>query len=649
MTKLYVPQAQIATILQDGAVEFNADSSYMSYLGIQSDPGKQLKNAAETISKQLSYIDGKDPKKINDIIQHAIPNISTDKAHDISTKIIDINKTYIDISQDDFNEYENLFHSFETNTKVKAALENYVATVLSKVREEDDGELANIEEQLRTIEQALAAKAAPELSNVLYYGMPLAQSGPTLGLIGAAMAGAAVFLGPVAVLMYALVYTYNNIHRDSYDTKTNKFLIAFSLLALGLTGAGIAFFVGASLPFGGILIIPLAVIMNFSLFIYSSRLEYYQDKEATSLLTAKLGSLQSALNDLHQAEQPNNKKIALVEKSIKVLLCEYTNLVSTIKAPWTKKRHTNNISKFKLDNIVNKISNNGFNRDITNKVISPQESDHGSRSNVDKLLNYNLEVVNKKNEVYFNNLCKNLFIINLINMPDSDEKKLIRNKIENTSFENKTFDHITTEINFDKEKVNIIKEKAKEIKSAIEKDPVLNSIQNARNHINCYASRDIVYYIFNVVLITIAITAALTPILAIGNILITPVMIGIAAAIAAFTLITVLQWALNKAHISDAHSNLSNVQLNSFSKAFGNGVVMVASFITNILFVWPTKAVMSILNFSQKSLSSLGSITMEGIKNITSSDLSSKDNKYKEIETTENTDTNKQEENQHKP
>ena len=234
-------------------------------------------------------------------------------------------------------------------------------------------------------------------------------------------------------------------------------------------------------------------------------------------------------------------------------------------------------------------------------------------------------------------------------MPDSDEKKLIRNKIENTSFENKTFDHITTEINFDKEKVNIIKEKAKEIKSAIEKDPVLNSIQNARNHINCYASRDIVYYIFNVVLITIAITAALTPILAIGNILITPVMIGIAAAIAAFTLITVLQWALNKAHISDAHSNLSNVQLNSFSKAFGNGVVMVASFIANILFVWPTKAVMSILNFSQKSLSSLGSITMEGIKNITSSDLSSKDNKYKEIETTENTDTNKQEENQHKP
>lgn len=660
MTKLHVTQAVISSILEENEINFEVTSSYMRIIGGTPEPITERNIVAKSISKQISNIDSEDIELltiINDVVRTNIPQATQDKVKAISEKISEQNKTYINISEDDFNEYENLFHSFETNTKVKAALDNYVAKVISEV-EGDNTNFKEINEQLDTIEKAFLAKKSPELSNVLYYGMPLAQSGPTLGLICATMIGGSIFLGPVAILLYALVYTYNNIHRDSYDTKTNKLLIAFSLFALGLTIAGIVFFVGASLPFGGFLIIPLAVIMNFSLFLYASKLESHQDKEATSLMTTKLGRLQDTLNKLHREIEPNKEKIDLVEKSIKILLFEYTNLVSTIKAPWTKKRHINNISKFKLDNIVNKITNYVFDRDTTNKVINPHESDHGLQSVVDNLLNCNLEVVNKKNEVNLNNLCKNLLIIELISMPDGDKKEKL---LSNSSFfiiENITFDEMSKGITFDKGKVNIIKEKAKKIKSDIEKDPVLNSIQNARNHINCYASRDIVYYIFNVVLITIAITAALTPILAIGNILSTPVMIAVAAIIVTFTLITVLQWALNKAHIYDANSNLSHIEENSFSKTFGNGVEMVASFITNILFIWPAKAVMSVLNFSQRSLLSVGSITVDSIKYITSRDLSTA-NKYKEIPTTETPKIstkeqesglqNKKQENQSKP
>ncbi|MEE3003762.1 MAG: hypothetical protein VX335_05375, partial [Pseudomonadota bacterium] len=260
------------------------------------------------------------------------------------------NNKYKDITDDDVIAY-NGDQSKKIHNKIINAQQNFAKKVTDLVENSIPGpspeDLQNAEEQLKLIEDTYKGKREMELSSVLYFGMPIAQAGPTLSIISAAAAGAMLFLTPVVILAYSLTYTVNNIKHEGSYTFNSKLLIGLSALALATTALAFVSFAGITLPITGPAIVGIASTINFGLFLWSFKLESDRNNAAADLLNTKITRLESSLVEITDADPNAETKRKLVNQSIKVMLYQYTDLVRTIKAPWSKQTHLKNLENFK--------------------------------------------------------------------------------------------------------------------------------------------------------------------------------------------------------------------------------------------------------------------------------------------------------------
>jgi len=89
------------------------------------------------------------------------------------------------------------------------------------------------------------------------------------------------------------------------------------------------------------------------------------------------------------------------------------------------------------------------------------------------------------------------------------------------------------------------------------KDSIVNSVNETKNHVMSYFIRDTTYYTFNMALMVTTTLIAMAPVLGLPIVMSPPVMIGIAVTIAAFMLITSTQWYMSKDKIATAKERLA--------------------------------------------------------------------------------------------
>lgn len=89
------------------------------------------------------------------------------------------------------------------------------------------------------------------------------------------------------------------------------------------------------------------------------------------------------------------------------------------------------------------------------------------------------------------------------------------------------------------------------------KDSIVNSVNETKNHVMSYFIRDTTYYTFNMALMVTTTLIAMAPVLGLPIVMSPPVMIGIAVTIATFMLITSTQWYMSKDKIATAKERLA--------------------------------------------------------------------------------------------
>ncbi|MEE3003760.1 MAG: hypothetical protein VX335_05365 [Pseudomonadota bacterium] len=288
----------------------------------------------------------------------------------LTDELFKVNKEFRGIKPNDVKEYAKYLSNEDTYKKVRAAKANITNKTVELIENPDTTpeDISEQQAQLARVEQAFYAKREASLTNFAYYGFPLSHLCPSLGLIGATAAG--FFLAPLVILLYVAVNTYEEVAKDGLNTKRNKLYVGATFIATLLTAAAIAGFAGATLPFGGALVYPLANAFNIGIFLYGTNLENSRDIEALDIIDVKVTNLVEALDDIkqkldtsdmkntvfsskeqHQEKMSENilnfKKAQLIEKNINVLLYEYTNLVRTIKTDGTKAKHVEKLHEIR--------------------------------------------------------------------------------------------------------------------------------------------------------------------------------------------------------------------------------------------------------------------------------------------------------------
>lgn len=649
--KYFITENELKTIASESQLNMNDATINKVYQGLKSlktTANEQDLQPNQTHRMKLSsWLDKKSPNSHN---------------NDLANKIFAKSNEYRPINNNNILNYKENVKAEEDYTLVKAAKEN-ITNATIKLLQKDNLTLSEINEhmaQLKKVEVAFYAKRESSLSNIAYYGFPLAHLCPTLGLISAAAAGASVFTSPLVILMYSCVYTYNNVKKDGINTTENKILIAATTIAAAITIAAIAGFAGATLPFGGALIFPIATALSFGLFCYGSVLEDRRNNDAVNILKVKIKGLMVELSKCQASKSPlEQEKVKLIKKNIDIMLFEYTNIVRTIKFPVTKNEHIDLLNEVRLElttlaikqTIVdNKISDDtSYNESINKKIqeLLPTKENMAAINRLEDDLNIgsitagdHVEMTKKTDNIDIKQITLNVLkrsrfdlfssqnnlnhckvaqltlLANLLHDLEHDEtreqaKKVlesimpligdskgvdtvvtqkldifdptsISNRIHkirtnsgvaaNYAFLSKTMEDMAKTIDMQDlgtgKSLNL-EDYTKKISniSAFERVLISNkiaesssgvkSLNAAKNHVMSYFTRDTTYYSFNMALLVTTTLISIAPIIGLPLMLTPPVMIGIAATVGLFMLVTSTQWYTSKGKISAAKEILA--------------------------------------------------------------------------------------------
>ncbi len=660
--KYFITENELKTIASEAHLDMSDTNINKVYQGLKSFKTTTVEQDIQPSQthkiKLSSWLDKNNPNSNNTTL---------------ATKIFAKSNEYRPINNQNITSYKENIKAEEDYTLVKAAKENITNATIDLLKKDDLtlSEINNHMAQLNKVELAFYSKRESSLSNIAYYGFPLAHLCPTLGLISAAAAGASVFISPLVILMYSSVYTYNNIKKDGINTTENKMLVAATTIAAAITIAAIVGFAGVSLPFGGALIFPIATTLSFGLFCYGSVLEDRRNNDAISILKVKIKGLMVELSKCQANKNPlEQDKIKLIKKNIDIMLFEYTNIVRTIKFPVTKNDHINLLNEVRLElttlSIQNTIidkkitDNESYNKNISEKIkeLLPTSENMAAINKLEDELNIGKSSSNNHMKMTNHSTGDHIEMSNMTN--NSDIKQITLNVLKRSRF-----DLFTSQNNLDHNKVSQLtllanllndlkydstKEQAKKVLEIImpiigdskgvdtvvteklniydpssisnrihkirtnsgisanraflmkimedkaeivdmeslgtgnslglkeytknimnissqeskilsqninEASSSIKSLNAAKNHVMSYFTRDTTYYSFNMALLITTTLFSVAPIIGLPLMLTPPVMIGIAATVGLFMLVTSTQWYNSKDKVTAAKEILA--------------------------------------------------------------------------------------------
>jgi hypothetical protein len=444
--------------------------------------------------------------------------------------------------------------------KINAARSNVTKNSIDLLTRSNvtDDQISQQLHQLGLVNESYKTQKENELSNVLYFGLPLAHCVPILALINfTPIVGLNYVLVPTAILMYSLAYTYNIYNQGHADTKSAKIL-------LGLTGLALITTTCAAIAFAGFLPVALATfgsiaaVINIGLFVYSLGLESDRVNQAKDLYNNQLTKL---VETLYQANLTPKKK-ELIQKNLQVVLDQYSTLVDTVKAPWSKASHNNDLVKLRrnieLSKFYEVINGGAYQTDprligTTEKIAILKDFYTDSKSvherAMEKIKPF-LEGMKKKSlfsqlpNIKVNNLDDLKSTINLLKNCYVDESSLdnsaiiialktdpvLKLLIEN-EIDIRLNSPLTTEIlkklcNKGGEGYEYIDELLKDISgeadAKIKEDKIFQQVDKKKAHLDSKWNQDTLYYVINFGLITANITLMVGPILGISGIFLSP-------------------------------------------------------------------------------------------------------------------------------
>ena len=402
------------------------------------------------------------------------------------------------ISKIDVINFRKRFAVFNKNIYNKSKFsDDSILEILNKLDELEIHDIDTIALQMRRSRELNKIKEDREVEHIYDILFILAQIIPALGLISGAILVTNIFLVPLIILLYSLLYLSNNIKVDGFFNKKNIWLFLTFSLASIVAALSLTIFFGF-LTFLEPVILPAVVLLNVILFIYATYREIIRDRNARRYMSIKINRVldeyytrlpdakkaiakidyyikQTLNNDNHENKDDNIMiaKLNILRFFLKSLVREYCNNVRTIKAPWTKISHLQEIS-----NIQKYIAINIINEELKQLDISVPDSLTGN------LENY---------------------------ASGKEDDKFIRFLREYS-------------INTD------------EIKNLFQQNDVYGLFGVASQKIKKYLYRDIPYYIFNMALITIGIIVAL-PFIPVT--LSSVIMITIASIVSLYALINI--------------------------------------------------------------------------------------------------------------
>jgi hypothetical protein len=492
---------------------------------------------------------------------------------DISNKDL-LNISYPIISEDEVNKYNRVYHSIDIDKKIKLAQKNFKSYLAENI----DKNLDEINSQLELVDSSLRSKRELELTNTLYFGLPVSQISTSLSLVSAAYAGFSLFLVPIVALCFSLTYTYNNIKREGLSSTTNKILISLSLVATAVTAIAIASAVGATLPISGPMIIGLATMVNFALFIYSFKLENDRNKGAEENMMNNIFEISDMILNLNKDDEKYNEKHTTLIRSAQIYLLGYSDTVRTVKDPFAKRKHIRNISRIRESFIRSELSSHGefVSEKKSNNIFDIENAILNSDvpiqyKEINELLKLNplsdtvtlnnkqidirsikheinmLKVLNNKQlpELFADKISinetalKNGIILKYINDNKKDDKvaKFLSELASNKVVDFASYIHTS---HLDDKIADIEKEidpsKIADIKNSIKDNNLFQDIESAERHVAAYAIRDAIYYGINLAVCLIGFAQALEPLIGLAIFASPPTAIAVTALIGVFVL-----------------------------------------------------------------------------------------------------------------
>ncbi|MEE3003461.1 MAG: hypothetical protein VX335_03830 [Pseudomonadota bacterium] len=430
-----------------------------------------------------------------------ISNLKEQLVNDKFTKIEEAQEKIfgdMKISAADVREFSTTKAIFKPKLydKAKNSINN-ISEIIQDLDELSLIEIDAISTQMRRARQLNKIKEDREVESIYDALFILAQIIPALGLISGAILFTNIFLVPLVIMLYCLLYLTNNIKVDGFFNSKNTWLFLTFTLSVVLSALAISVFTGVLTQISPF-IFPTVALINVVLFVYASYREIIRDRVATDYSKVKINYVIDAYFkqrlDEHKvmhlfpkyfkksliSDNSENKEDDLIIAKSQVIryfmqsiLRESCNNIRTIKAPWTK------ISYVRI-----------------------------MRKNIKEIaVNIILSELKKLNNQLDPELLPNLKKF----CSGKDDKKIIKYFTDN-GIEVKT------------------------MRDSYRDDLVYKNFKSAESKIRKYLYRDIPYYIFNVSLITISILIAIPFIPITLN---AGLMITIASLVASYAIINI--------------------------------------------------------------------------------------------------------------
>lgn len=276
------------------------------------------------------------------------------------------------ISQEDINLFSKKKAVFNRNIYNKAKYsDDHLAEILDKLDDFTLIELDSITIQMRRSRILNINKEDKEVEHASDILFVMAQIVPALGLISGALTLTNIFLVPLIIMLYSLLYLTNNIKVDGFFNTKNIWLFLTFFISIATSIFALSVYTGAYYPFSPI-IIPLILTLNTIIFIYATYREIVRDKNANDYAKIKVTKVadkyysilpraESAIKNISNEIKKSlfNEREASLDDDIMItklnilrffmhsLLREYCNNVRTIKSPITKINHLHTLANIK--------------------------------------------------------------------------------------------------------------------------------------------------------------------------------------------------------------------------------------------------------------------------------------------------------------